>query len=383
MILDWNKIREELFRRVEGYAAGVAVLFERAFKDILDLVLKAGIDPKKPFTFESYGLQKELEKILRKLYSQTYYGIQKGIENEWSNSNDVTDDIIRYAFGKKSIPENLKPKLFARNKVAMDAFIQRKIDGMDLSKRVWNLTAGYKEELEMVLDLAIGEGTPAMKLASRLKKYLNEPDIFFRRFRVKIGEDEDGNPVYGRKWKRRIYDNEAKQYRWIDANPKDYHPGMGVYRSSARNAQRLARTETNMAYRQADHERWSQLPFVKAIKVELSNNPNTCEVCERLAGEYSASFVFIGWHPHCRCFAVAVLSSREELDNMVDAILDGGDPWSVPVEGRQTDLPDNFKEYLLENQERLQRAEERGKVPYFIDKNRKEIYKSNSLTYRR
>ena len=32
--------------------------------------------------------------------------------------------------------------------------------------------------------------------------------------------------------------------------------GEGVYKSSARNAMRVARTKTNMAYRKADNERW-------------------------------------------------------------------------------------------------------------------------------
>lgn len=102
------------------------------------------------------------------------------------------------------------------------------------------------------MDLAIGEGVPANRLAAQIKKYLQDPDKFYRRFRIKVGEDENGQPIYGRKWKRRVWDKEANSYKWVDDSPKHFHPGRGVYRSSARNAQRLARTETNIAYRTAD-----------------------------------------------------------------------------------------------------------------------------------
>ena len=101
----------------------------------------------------------------------------------------------------------------------------------------------------MSLDLAIGEGTPANQLASKIKQYLNDPDRFYRRFRIKIGEKDDGSPIWGYKWKRRVFDSESGGYKWIDDNPKNYHPGRGVYRSSARNAQRLARSERDLSQR--------------------------------------------------------------------------------------------------------------------------------------
>ena len=152
--------------------------------------------------------------------------------------------------------------------------------GLNLSKRVWNLTDQFKIELEDSLDLAIGEGTPANRLATQIKQYLNEPDRFYRRFRVKIGEDENGDPKYGLKWKRRVFDKENDCYKWIDENPKKYKSGQGVYRSSYRNAQRLARTETNIAYREADYERWQQLDFVVGVEIKLSINHTVTDICD-------------------------------------------------------------------------------------------------------
>ena len=59
--------------------------------------------------------------------------------------------------------------------------------------------------------------------------------------------------------------------KWENFNPRDYHPGQGVYRSSYKNARRLAVTETNMAYRTSDYLRWQQMEFVVGIRVVMSD----------------------------------------------------------------------------------------------------------------
>lgn len=82
-----------------------------------------------------------------------------------------------------------------------------------------------------------------------------------------------------------------------------FHPGRGVYRSSYKNARRLAATETNIAYMTADYERWQQLDFVVGIEIKLSNNhtlngvPFT-DICDDLKGRYPKDFKFTGWHPY-------------------------------------------------------------------------------------
>ena len=98
-------------------------------------------------------------------------------------------------------------------------------NGLNLSDRIWNYTNSFKEEIEMGLDIGLGEGKSASELSSELKRYLNNPDELFRRVR-----DKHGN-------------------LHLSSRAKAYHPGRGVYRSSYKNAMRLAGTETNMAYR--------------------------------------------------------------------------------------------------------------------------------------
>lgn len=179
----------------------------------------------------------------------------------------------------------------------LKAFQQRKAGGMNLSQRVWNLSEQYKTELEMALSAAIEPGTSAMELAADIKTYLNEPDKMFRRFRYK---DEEGN--WQRKWKQKVTDADGKVH-FIDADPKAYHPGRGVYRSSARNAQRLARTEINMAYRKAEQERWKSFDFVVGYEVKITQNGKHVEdICDCLKGKYRKDFKFMGWHPQCMCY---------------------------------------------------------------------------------
>ena len=97
-----------------------------------------------------------------------------------------------------------------------------------------------------------------------------------------------------------------------------YNPGGGVYRSSYKNAMRLTRTEINMSYREADHLRWQEMDFVVGIEIRRSNHEYGCNVCESLKGKYPKDFKFSGWHPHCRCHAIPILATEEELLDSIE-----------------------------------------------------------------
>ena len=75
-----------------------------------------------------------------------------------------------------------------------------------------------------------------------------------------------------------------------------------MYRSSFQNALRVAATETNMAYRTADHTRWNQIDFVQGFEVRLSLSHNIYDICDHMKGYYPTSFLFVGWHPRCFCY---------------------------------------------------------------------------------
>ena len=372
--IDYKKQQQELFKRTEGYAAEVRAIYLDALGEIINLVKGTELEDGKPFSFSEYGYSEEVTPILRNMYSRTYQAIRGGVQKEWILSNEHNDELVKSIFGASSIEDHHFARYFLRNKEAMDAFFARKTgeEGLSLSQKVWKYNGMFKEELENALDLAIGEGTPANRLATKIKGYLQEPDKFYRRFRVKIGEDENGNSIYGRIWKRRIWDKESESYKWVNDDPKKYHPGQGVYRSSYRNAQRLARTETNIAYREADFTRWQQLDFVVGVEIKLSNNHPVWDICDDLKGVYPKGFKWVGWHPNCRCYMVPVLAKEEELDQMLDKILNGEDPGSVVTDSPK-DLPDQFQTWVKDNEERYAKAEAKGTLPYFIRDNKKAV----------
>ncbi|MDK7751576.1 hypothetical protein QP572_14695, partial [Brevibacterium sp. UMB10442] len=72
---------------------------------------------------------------------------------------------------------------FQRNKEAMNSFFERRQDGLNLSQRVWQYVGQAKTDLEVALDLGIGQGLSSDTLNRKVKQYLNNPDDLFRRFR--------------------------------------------------------------------------------------------------------------------------------------------------------------------------------------------------------
>ncbi len=164
-----------------------------------------------------------------------------------------------------------------------------------------------------------------------------------------------------RKWKQKVTDADGKVH-FVDADPKDYHPGRGVYRSSARNAQRLARTEINMAYRTAKQERWKSFDFVVGYEVKITQNKekHVEDICDSLQGKYPKTFKFTGWHPQCMCYTIPILKTEDEFFD------DDEDVKSVnEVEG----VPQGFADWIKD----IDKAVESGKLPYFIADNRAEV----------
>jgi hypothetical protein len=158
---------------------------------------------------------------------------------------------------------------------------------------------------------------------------------------------------------------------------KDYHPGQGVYRSSYKNAMRLARTEVNIAYRTANYERWQQINSVVGIEIHLSNNHTLngqpfSDICDELQGKYPKDFKWTGWHPQCRCYVTSILKTIEELKADNERIMNGEETNTASV-NEVKDVPDKFKEWVKNNESRIKRAEERGTLPYFLKDNKQII----------
>ena len=90
------------------------------------------------------------------------------------------------------------------------------------------------------------------------------------------------------------------------------------------------------------------------------------DICDELAGRYPKSFKWTGWHPHCRCHAIALLKTEEEMEEDNRRILGGGEPAGQSV-NTVSDAPDCFTAWVDENRER---AKGWSAMPYFVKDNR-------------
>ncbi len=367
--IDPKSATQARIKRTEAYAERVRLLFAQTVNEILALNKSMPqLDEGEMFSFagESMKRQKEVERLLRLLHSVATMAIEKGIRLEWSQANDECDKLVKSCFGKRALSSPEFAAWTQRNSAAMNAFIARSENGLNLSQRVWKSVEQLRDEMEVAITVSVGEGESAASMSRKVRQYLNDPDLMFRRFRYK--DPESGE--WRRKWKKRIKDPATGKVKWIDYDKRSYQDqwtGRGYYKSSAQNAMRVARTETNIAYRRADNERWQQMDFVLGQRVNLSRSHPKKDICDKLAGDYPVDFVFDGWHPQCFCFVTPILMDEDEMAKVSEAFLRGEK--YVPRGKRITDYPDNFKQWVSEHKEDIAQSRDRGTEPYFIRNN--------------
>lgn len=334
------------FLRIERYARLVDEIYRSAIDELTGLVKNAKHNPNKPFSFKDFPgtYQKSLD-IFKQMSGNVTAAIIRGEESEWLHAASNNDDLIEQIFGSSRVGRKRLEQYQNRNLEALKSFQSRKTQGMGLSDRVWRQTDQFRQEMELGIDVGLGDGRSASALSRDLRSYLQNPDKLFRRVRDARGQ---------------LHLSKAAQA---------YSPGQGVYRSSYKNAMRLARTEINMAYRESDHHRWMELDFVVGIEIRLSNNPNHCPMCAQLAGRYPKDFKFTGWHPNCRCSSVPIMKTQEEMDDDIMRILND-EPMLPPDQSGNAvrSMPAGYTNWMANNNERILTAKS---IPYFIRDNYK------------
>ena len=373
-----NKYDKQHLRNLTAYERQVDAIYRAAVKEAAALGLSIrDLDPTRLFSFSDYPItRKRLESLLESLKSGLSAVIVNGVNHEWTLANNKNNELCRQVFGDNvgKLSNAQYRRYFKNNEEARDAFLARKVQGLNLSDRVWKYTNQFKEEIELGLDIGLRSGKAAERLQKDLQLFLQHPDMLFRRVR-----DEHGQLV-------------------LSKRAAAYHPGRGVYRSSYKNARRLAATETNIAYRSADFARWQDLDFVVGIRVVVSNNHTLLgaegkphkftDICDELSapvgskavngqGCYPKDFKFTGWHPHCRCHAETILKTEEEMMRDNERLLKGEEPLKESV-NTVTDVPQEFKDWLKDNKERAKRS---TSVPYFISDNEKYLPKGYKNLY--
>jgi hypothetical protein len=288
-------------------------------------------------------LRRQLEEELSKLGNSISNNILAGVTAAWEAANNNYNLEVSKQIRVKAVAVMSDNAFNAYSEASAKYITDLE---KRLSKSVWKMTEQFKVEIELQLQLAFKQGVSANKLASDMKKYLVDPDMLFRRVRDEFGQLH------------------------LSKAAKAYNPGQGRYRSSYKNARRMASTEINRAYCLGEHERRLSDSNVVGIEIKLSNNHTLNgepfnDMCDRLAGKYAKEFVFTKWHPHCRCYAVSIQLTDEEFDRSLEDVLNGGDG-EVESVNRVTGVPDNYKEWCVANKERARGWKD---LPYFVKDN--------------
>lgn len=361
-----EQIAKISLRSWRTHLASIRTLDKRIEK-LIDEAVKQALAQGRKLTSADIGrvfqrhpeLRAALDKTMQQLNDDLTATIEQGSKEAWLRANTAADAVVAAMANNNAQLAALlnagtnKPQ----NDRALRAFQQREMQGLKLSDRVWRATEGMKLDMERAIEVALAEGVPAQKLSERVRELLKEPHRLYRRVR-----DKDGN----------LKLSQAAQ---------KYHPGTGVYRSSYKNAMRVARTEVNMAYQASDSERWTRSWWVKGIRVSLSNNHTSLDskgrpaplvdICDELAGDYPADFKFTGWHPQCRCFATAITCEYSDIRDYYRRKRAGEDMTGYTPPGTITEPPEQFKRWMADNSDRLAGAAQRGTTPYFIANNAK------------
>lgn len=337
------------YRQTEQYTQAVDALFDKATAEIARAAAKGKYDPDKPFSFDDYpSVKAVMQSVTKQLASRITTVIETGSKKQWLFACSKNDGFISSILDTSKLSKAQLKKMQDQNLDALKTFQGRKIEGMNLSQRVWKYVGQYREQLEAALDAGLGEGRSAAQLSRDVRQNLREPNRLFRRVR-----DKRGNLV-------------------LSKAAKAFHPGRGVYRSSAKNAARLTRSEINMAYRESDYLRWQSLDFVVGFEVKRSNHEPLCkcDICEKLKGRYPKHFKFKGWHPQCMCYAVPILMDEETFDENelgdLKAALRGTQYKRLEAKNVVVDVPDGFKEWVKEHEEAQANW---SSTPYFIKDN--------------
>lgn len=243
-------------------------------------------------------------------------------------------------------------------------------NGLNLAQIIWNYCQQTKSEFEMAMSNTIADGikkgSSAEEVGKSIRKYLNDPDMMYRRYHT-IKVQKNGKKKDVVTWRRRrIIDGKV---RFIEEPLEKV--GMGVYRSARKNALRVARTEINSAYHKARNERWQNEPFVIGQYIHVSPQHNIDDICNDLEGRYPKDYVWISWHPQCICTSDPITIQGEEKKEFYKRLMAGEDMSNYVSPFAVLTMPEKYNQYIKDNSEAIVKAGMRGKLAWHLQDNTK------------
>lgn len=243
-------------------------------------------------------------------------------------------------------------------------------NGLNLAQIIWNYCQQTKSEFEMAMSNTIADGikkgSSAEKVGKSIRKYLNDPDMMYRRYHT-IKVQKNGKKKDVVTWRRRrIIDGKV---RFVEEPLEKV--GMGIYRSARKNALRVARTEINSAYHKARNERWQNEPFVIGQYIHVSPQHNIDDICNDLEGRYPKDYVWISWHSQCICTSDPITIQGEEKKEFYKRLMAGEDMSNYVSPFAVLTMPEKYNQYIKDNSEAIVKAGMRGKLAWHLQDNTK------------
>lgn len=243
-------------------------------------------------------------------------------------------------------------------------------NGLNLAQIIWNYCQQTKSEFEMAMSNTIADGikkgSSAEEVGKSIRKYLNDPDMMYRRYHtIKIQKNGKKKDVVT--WRRRrIIDGKV---RFVEEPLEKV--GMGVYRSARKNALRVARTEINAAYHKARNERWQNEPFVIGQYIHVSPQHNIDDICNDLEGRYPKDYIWVSWHAQCICTSDPITIQGEEKKAFYKRLMAGEDMSNYVSPFAVLTMPEKYNQYIKDNSEAIVKAGMRGKLAWHLQDNTK------------
>lgn len=368
--------KEQLNQLFAAYNRRLGMLYSGYVKKLLALGYSEDVlESDALFNFDNFPVLKaRLNEIFNDYFQNSMLcyksGITSGVSLAYSHDND--------ALGQFSVLTD--KALETARKTAAATFIANRLNaknGLNLAQSVWNYCQQTKAEFEMAMSNVIADGlekgTSAEEVGRRIRQYLNNPDMMYRRYHtVKVLKNGQKKDVVT--WRRKRIIN--GRVRFVE-EPLE-HVGQGVYRSARKNALRVARTEINAAYHKARNGRWANEPFVIGQHIHISpqHDPDEdADICDELEGYYPKDFDWDGWHSQCMCTSDPVMISGEERKQFYKRMLNGEDMSGYVSPNSIKDVPDQYKRYIEANGDKIVDAFKRGKLAWHLANNESYLVK--------
>lgn len=366
-----KKRKEDLNKLFAEYNRRLGMLYSGYVKKLLALGYSEDVlESDALFNFDNFPVLKaRLNEIFNDYFQNSMLcyksGITSGVSLAYSHDND--------ALGQFSVLTD--KALETARKTAAATFIANRLNaknGLNLAQSVWNYCQQTKSEFEMAMSNVIADGlekgTSAEEVGRRIRQYLNNPDMMYRRYHtVKVLKNGQKKDIVT--WRRKRIIN--GRVRFVE-EPLE-HVGQGVYRSARKNALRVARTEINAAYHKARNGRWANEPFVIGQHIHISpqHDPDEdADICDELEGYYPKDFDWDSWHSQCMCTSDPVMISGEERKQFYKRMLNGEDMSDYVSPNSIKDVPDQYKRYIEANGDKIVDAFKRGKLAWHLADNK-------------